>query len=493
MKRTILIFCCLTHSIAMADKTAVTIYSTASPGTLDAQQLAQHGSHIPGYAMVKQQRIVPIQKGVFEYAFTDVSAQIDPTTVTFTIPDNPEIAHVLEQSYQFDLVDTSKLLQKYIDQNISVTFNSGDSSKTIEGTLLSASGGLVLSKDTGEIITLNDWQHIRYPSLPGGLLTKPTLMWRLKGQKNGDYESRVTYQTQGITWWTDYNLLLEEKNNRCQFDMGAWVTIINQSGASYAQAQLKLIAGDVNRVSTPSAPPQVMMRSAAVAEEDGGFEEKAIFEYHLYTLQRPVDLLNNATKQLELMPAVSGVSCRKRLDFDFTRMGRFNHRRPITDRNYLLRGNTKAEVFIDFDNDEKSGLGMPLPAGRVRVNQLDSDGSIEFIGEDLIQHTPKNETVTIKLGEAFDVLGERKQTDFKLRNNGLSETFRISLRNQKSQAQTVRLTEHLYRWSNWTIQQANHAYNKIDASSVVFELEIAAESEAVISYTVDYDWPQLKK
>ncbi|WP_395374929.1 DUF4139 domain-containing protein [Marinicella sp. W31] len=477
----------------MADKTAITIYSTASPGTLDAQQLAQHGSHIPGYAMVKQERTVPIKKGAFEYAFTDVSAQIDPTTVTFTIPENPEIAHVLEQSYQFDLVNTEKLLQKYIDQNISVTFNSGDSSKTIEGTLLSASGGLVLSANSGQIVTLNDWQHIRYPSLPGGLLTKPTLLWRLKGQKNGDYQSRVTYQTQGITWWTDYNLLLEEKNNNCSFDLGAWVTIINQSGASYAQAQLKLIAGDVNRVSAPNVHPQVMMRSTAVAEEDTGFQEKAFFEYHLYTLQRPVDLLNNATKQLELMPAVSEVSCHKRLDFDFTRAGRFNHRRPITDRNYYLTSNAKAEVFIDFKNDTKSGLGIPLPAGRVRVNQLDSDGSVEFIGEDLIQHTPKNEAVSIKLGEAFDVVGERTQQDFQLRQNGLSETFRISLRNQKTQTQTVRLTEHLYRWSNWSIQDASHEHKKANASSIVFEVKIAPESEAIISYTVDYNWPQLKK
>ena len=492
MKTFALTLLCMLCAPTMAEKTSVTIYSTASPGTLDAQQLAQHGSHIPGYAMVKQHRTVPIKKGVFEYAFTDVSAQIDPTTVTFSVVDNPDIAHVLEQSYQFDLVNTEKLLQKYIDQNISVTYNSGDSTNTINGKLLSATGGLVLSTDGSQIVTLNEWQHIKYPSLPGGLLTKPTLLWRLSGQDSGDFETRVTYQTQGLTWWADYNVLLHEQNNTCHFDLGAWVTIINQSGASYPEAQLKLIAGDVNRVSTPTAHPQVMMRAGAAVAEDAGFEEKSFFEYHLYTLQRPVDLVNNATKQLELMPAAHQVACQKRLDFDFTRLGTVHHRRPLTDRNYLNSGKAKAAVFIDFKNDKDSGLGVPLPAGRVRVNQMDSDDSIEFIGEDLIQHTPRNEEVSIQLGEAFDVVGERKQSHFQLLNNGLKETFEIRVRNQKNQTQTVRVIEHLYRWSNWSIEDASHGYTKANASTVIFEINVEPESETTVQYTVQYDWPEMK-
>ena len=278
-------------------------------------------------------------------------------------------------------------------------------------------------------------------------------------------------------------------------DLAAWVTLVNQSGGSYPNAQLKLVAGEVNRA--PSAAPQAagIMMKAARAEMDAasaGFSESTLSEYHLYTLGRRTDLPDNSTKQLELFPAVHDVACRKQLVFTAApQPWNYWWSGPIQDQGYAATNQGSVGSYLEFDNKEANRLGMPLPAGRVRVNQANqSDGALEFVGEDVIKHTPRNETLRIKLGNAFDIVGERKQTGFHVDTSAktIDESFEISVRNRKKEAATVIVREYLYRWSNWEITAKNHAFNKRDAQTVDFPLDLPADSEGKITYTVHYTW-----
>ncbi len=482
-----------------SDTSAITIYSSAQPGAVDIRHYRNNpagASSIPGYAMVRQERIVPLKKGRHTLKFTDVAAGIDPTTVNFATPDHPGIARVLEQNYQFDIVSIDKLMHRYLGQTVRVTQTSGSDTTEIEGVLLGTNGGLIIQKNTGEVVTLKRWDHVRFPSLPGGLLTRPTLVWLLDSDTSGAERIRLTYQTSGMTWWADYNLLLSEnpgKDPACHIDLSAWVSLVNQSGSSFQDARLKLIAGDVNRA-TPHPRSRILMKAveAAPVAEDSGFREKSLFEYHLYTLPRRVDLPNNSSKQIELFPAVNHIPCKKELVFNNNRgFSGYYGGTPNTASGYNRQHKGAAEAFLSFKNTPDNGMGIPLPAGRVRVSQMDSaDGSLEFIGEDVIAHTPRNETVRIKLGNAFDVVGERTQTDIQIDTKArrLQESFEVTLRNQKDVPVTVKVIEPLYRWHQWKILKTSDKYHKQDASHVVFEVRIPPQKEKKLSYTVLYQW-----
>ncbi|MCF6318872.1 MAG: DUF4139 domain-containing protein [Proteobacteria bacterium] len=473
--------------------TAITVYSTAQAGSISPQQFqnAQARASVPGYAMIKQDRIIGIQKGQFELKFDDVTSQIDPTTVSFSTPNNPGSAYVLDQNYQFDIVSTQKLLEKYVGQEVIVEQTSGGKNKTIRGKLLGTNGGIIIQQDNDSVITLSKYDSVAFPSLPGGLLTKPTLLWLLKGKKTGDELARVTYQTKGMTWWADYNLTLREDGEKCRMDLSSWVSLLNQAGSSFKNTKLKLIAGDVNRAepSRPVGRQRVKSMRLEFAKSDGGFQEKSLFEYHLYTLPRRVDLPNNSTKQIELFPSANNVECSKDLVFNGSQI--FNHRyySPILDTNYLRSSKPKVKAYVGFENSKKKGLGMPLPAGRIRVSQLDdADGSLEFIGEDIIDHTPRNETVTIELGNSFDIVGERKQTHIVVGKKEMTETFEIKLRNQKEASAKIKVVEPLYRWSNWKITETSEKYHKQNSSTIEFNVKLKPEEEKVLTYTVHYWW-----
>jgi hypothetical protein len=331
-------------------------------------------------------------------------------------------------------------------------------------------------------------------SLPGGLISKPTLVWDIAADKPGTHKTRYGFQTQGITWWTDYNITLNEDNNQCKLDVGAWVTIVNQTGATFTDAKLKLVAGDVQRAQPQAAQQEMMMTSAPrMAKADvSGFQEKSFFEYHLYTLGRPTTLANNSTKQIELFPAARGVACEKTLVY-YGQAGWFNgyYGGPMTDRNFGNQSNKKIDVYIRFKNKDDNKLGIPLPAGKIRVAKLDTaDQSLEFIGEDLIDHTPKNETIQIKLGSAFDVIGERRQVEYRVDTNAkwIEEDIEVKIRNQKDDVANVIVKENLYRWSNWTIKTKNTNFEKVDARTIHFPLKIAKGGEAIVRYTVRYTW-----
>jgi hypothetical protein len=483
---------------ATGGDTAVTIYSSALPGAVPAEfyrpmpgQGVPPAGAVPGFAMVRQERQVPLAAGRGPVRFADVAALIDPTTVTFTSLTDPG-ARVLEQNFQFDLVGTDKLLQRYIDRPLTVERSgAGGTVSAASGTLLSASDGLVLRGADGTLTALRDWQALRFGELPGGLITRPTLLWDIDAQRGGDHRVRVTYQTGGITWWADYNLLFTEGRdaNNGYVDLSAWVSIINQSGASFPGARLKLIAGDVNRA--PQArPPGVMMAMAREAvADDAGFAQQSFDEFHLYTLGRRTDLANNSTKQIELFEEARRVPAQRQLVFG-SGTGVLGRVAAWTAPDFPGAGG-RVETWLEFRNDKASGLGMPLPAGRVRVSRVDpADSSLEFIGEDVIGHTPRDERVRVRLGSAFDVVGERRQVDFASdeRARWMEEEIEVTLRNRKDDAVDVQVRETLYRWSGWRILSNSQPFEKQDANTIVFGAKVPAGGEAKVRYRVRYSW-----
>jgi hypothetical protein len=476
-----------------ADGTALTIYSTATPGAIPPEMYRptpgqnRYGNpwgQIPGYAMIKQDRRIDVERGVSTVSITDVAALLDPTTVRFESLTDPDGTRVLEQDYRFDLLSMDKMLERYIDKKI---IYGGQ-----EMTLLSvAGGGMLLQGDEGRIKFQEGYAGVEFPSLAEGLITRPTLIWSLAADRAGTQEARITYQTGGITWWADYNILFHEgaNANSGTVDVGAWVSILNQSGGSYEDATLKLIAGDVHRAEPAQQPRQYMMESRMAADAMAkGFEEKAFFEYHLYTLGRPVTIPDRSTKQIELFEAANGVPAEKILMYDGTaNTGWWGQ--PATDQNFGVQSNAKVAVYVRFENTEAHGLGVPLPSGRIRVNQTDdADGSQEFIGEDVIDHTPKNEEVMIKLGNAFDVVGERRQVSFERGRDWMIETIEVTLRNRKDEPVDVVVQERLYRWTNATIQDISHKHEMLDATTLHATVSLDPDEEEKLTYTVRYSW-----
>ncbi len=272
------------------------------------------------------------------------------------------------------------------------------------------------------------------------------------------------------------------------------MTIVNQTGATFDDAKLKLVAGDVQRAQPRATANDMAMASAQRMNKSdvSGFQEKSFFEYHLYTLGRPTTLANNSTKQIELFPTARGVGCEKTLVY-YGQAGWFGgyYGSPMTDRNFGNQSNKKIDVYLRFKNREDNKLGIPLPAGKIRVGKLDNaDQSLEFIGEDLIDHTPKNETIQIKLGSAFDVVGERRQVDYRTDTNAkwIEEDIEVKIRNQKDTSANVIVKENLYRWSNWTIKNKSTDYEKVDSRTIQFPLRINKGAEAIVRYTVRYTW-----
>ena len=479
---------------ATTDSTdSVTIYSRMQPGAVSPEIYRptagrRHSGQVPGYAIVRHDRPYRLDRGIHPLRVTDVAALIDPTTVTFSSLDEPR-TRVLEQSFQFDLVSQAKLLQRYLGERITVEMPRGEYVDLVEGTLLGATDGLTLQLDDGSVQAIRSYGNIRFSQLPGGLITKPTLEWLLDSPAKGTQQTRIAYETQGMTWWVDYNVIYDESKG-CNMDLSAWVSIINQSGASFDQAKLKLIAGDVNRAQPQRHRRDVVMKMAMAEEASPQFSEKAFFEYHLYTLGRPADLPDNSTKQLQLFPTARDVQCEKELVFAPTLdYGYYGYRQ--LDQEYGRYNQGDINVFLRFENDKDHNLGMPLPAGRIRVMQQDpADDSLEFIGEDVIDHTPRNEQVLIEMGTAFDVVGERKQTDFRIdtRSRNLWETFEIRLRNHKDEAVEVAVLENLYRMANWKIEGVNHSWDKENSNRIRFDVNVPSEGEKVIRYTAHYSW-----
>ena len=436
-------------------------------------------------ALVKDKRTLALKSGMNEIRFTDVASQIDPTSVQFASLADPTGTRVIEQNYAYDIVGSSKILQKYLDQTVSLVTEDGTK---YTGKLLSGSDDIILQSDDGQVTTvkLARVRELKFPQLPGGLITKPTLIWKINASREGNQDAQVTYMTNGINWKANYVVVVNAQDTA--MNLNGWVTIDNQSGATYEDARLKLVAGDVRRVTpVPAARDGYAVPTAPAAKAEPQFTQQDFFEYHLYSLQRATTIRNRETKQIEFTTAAN-VPINKLFVYDGASNLRF-YGYQITDPNYGKTSNTKVAVMIEFKNSEANKMGIPLPKGTLRVYKADSDGSNQFIGEDNIDHTPRDEMIRLNIGNAFDVVGERKQTNFvKVSDRVIEETYQIKLRNHKKDAVEVRVVEHLFRWSNLELKNLTQDYLKTDAQTIEFRVNIPADGEKIVNYTVRYAW-----
>jgi hypothetical protein len=469
-------------------KTMLLVLAGALTSAASATEVTVYNSNL---GLVKETRPFTLKSGINELKVEDVAAQIDATSVHFKSLTAPDAVTVLEQDFRYDLASPDAILNRYLGKEIELERplgRDGDKRETIKGVLLSNSGGRVLQSN-GKIL-INPAGSPVLPELPEGLLTKPTLVWKLNATKGGQHQGEISYLTAGMSWSADYVLVVDKDDARG--DITAWTTVTNNSGATFKDAKLKLVAGDVHRA--PVAAPRMYAYAKAAMAMDAAapnMTEKTFFEYHMYTLARPTTLADNSSKQVE-MASAAGIPIKKIYVYDgaqgvgWSSFGDSGYWDP----NYGMQSGKKVSVFLEFSNKKSDGLGIPLPKGRVRVYKADDEGSLQFAGEDSIDHTPKDEKVRVKMGEAFDFVGERKRTDYSsdINKRKFEETFEVRLRNHKDSDATVTVVEHLYRWTNWKITDSSAKYTKKDAQTVEFEVPVKKDGEAVVTYTVKYSW-----
>ena len=420
--------------------------------------------------LVKDTRETRLDGGMLEVQFADVAAQIDPTSVHLKSLTDPQGLKILEQNYEYDLLTSAKLLEKYVGKKVRLYQSNGTYQ---EATLLSTNGPIY--EINGQIHMGHSGQVV-LPALPENLVSKPTLVWLLRNARTAAQRVEASYLTSGINWKADYVMVINAADNKT--DLTGWVTIDNKSGATYSNAALKLVAGDINRAKEPRAVGRVMemaAKAASQANADRDFKSEGFFEYHLYTLDGRTTIKDNQTKQLALMSA-SDVP----VDKHFIYYGAADYYRT---QYGVPMSNQKVGVFLELKNSKENRLGLPIPKGRVRVYKADTSGSQQLIGEDWVDHTPKDEKIKIKMGDAFDVVGERTQKDWKRIATNLYEVeWEISLRNHKKEAVTVEVVEPMP--GDWEVIRASHPYEKIQAFTALWKVPVPKEGEAKLAYRI---------
>ena len=433
-------------------------------------------------ALVKDQRKIVLKTGVNRLAIRDVSAQIRPETALLRSISNPDSLVLQEQNFDFDLLTPAKLLEKYVGKTVGIIKTNPVTGieTTEEATVLSANNGVVLKVgnriEAGQLSTQNS--RIVYNDVPANLRDRPTLVTQLSNKVASEQTVELSYLTGGLGWKADYVAELSPKED--SIDLSVWVTLTNTSGASYQNAKLQLVAGDVNRVQDSVRPMTMMVRKSAMLEDATAapMAEESLLEYHLYTLDRTTTIAENQTKQVALLSA-NDIPARKELVLrgaDYYYQGQYGE----------IGTKMKVSTFVEFDNKEAAQLGMPLPKGVLRVYKKDNAGNAQFVGEDNIDHTPKNETIRLKLGESFDVTADKKQTDFKVlprpsKGNNLYESaYEIKLKNAKKERVFVTVQEPIN--GDWKIISENNPHIKSNSQLAVWKIEIPAEDTSTLTY-----------
>ena len=423
--------------------------------------------------LVKDVRELQLPVGTHEVKFMDVASQIDPTTVHLKSLSDPVGIRILEQNYEYDLLNPQKLLDKYVGKKVKLL--------TADGNPIEA---LLLSNNGGPIYQINGQIHLGYPGrvvlpeLPEDLIPRPTLVWLLQTGTARPQRVEASYLTSGITWKADYVVVLNAKDTGG--DLSGWVTIDNKSGATYPDTALKLVAGDVHRAPSRQELRAVMEAAGKVAAAPRPqFQEESFFEYHLYSLQGRTTIKQNQTKQISLLDAPD-IAIKKELRFyGASQYYRSQLGTPIS--------NQKVGVFLEIENTDKHRLGIPLPKGTVRVYKASADKSLQFIGEDVIDHTPKDEKIQIKMGEAFDVVGERTQRDWKKIAWNLYETeWDVELRNHKNEDAEVTIIEPVP--GDWEVVKNSHPYSKVEAHTLQYVVKIPRDGKVTVNYRVRMRW-----
>lgn len=422
--------------------------------------------------LVKDVRKVILPKGQGELRFMDVAAHIMPVTVHAKSLNYPDKFAVLEQNYEYDLMNADKLLDKYVGRQIKIIdWNKyKDRKDSISATLL--------SNNQGQIYKINDEIFLGHPGykvlpkLPENLIAKPTLVWLFENTARKAHNLEVSYLTENISWKADYVVVLNQTDTSA--DISGWVSLDNQSGAAYTNARLKLVAGAVHRIEK-KGKGRIYAMDTMLAERAPQFKEKEFFEYHIYDLQRKTTIKNRQTKQVRLLGPANTV-VRK----EFLVEG---NRSFFTRKFQLQESRRPVIVNIKFKNNKKNNLGIPLPAGVMRLYKQDHENSLQFVGEDRIEHTPANEDISLKIGEAFDVVAERIQTDYKRITTTLYESeWKIILKNHKTEDITVGVTEPLL--GNWRVTKSSLPYKKTDAFTIRFDVKIPKNKTATVTYSV---------
>jgi hypothetical protein len=432
-------------------------------------------------ALVRDVRRVHLPGGVIDLRYMDIAAQVNPATVHIVSLTAPKELNVLEQNYEYDLLSPQKLLQKYVGKELTlvrvIQENNSTKEVPVKALLLSDNDGPVW-KVGNEIITGMGADRYVFPDMPENLYSKPTLVWLLDNRHAGEQAVEASYLTNQMNWSSDYVLTVHSDQKSA--DLNGWVTVVNQSGTSFRNAQLQLVAGELNRVmpSGGMVMREMLMKSANAPVPQ--FQQEALSEYHLYTLQRPTSIQNNESKQISLL-AAAGAAVEKVFEVD----GQSYYYQSPQSPGQPAKEPVK--VLIKFKNTEANSLGVPLPAGTVRVYQGDSKGRVQFIGEDRIDHTPKDETVSLHIGNAFDVVAERKQTDYqRLGSHSVEVEYEVSLRNHKPEPVTVYVNEPIS--GDWTMLNSTFKFEKTAAFAARFTVPVAANSEALLKYRVRIHW-----
>ena len=456
---------------------AMTMEATETRSTLSDQQSVAVTIYNGDLALVKDTREVSLKTGLNALALRDVSAQIRPETALLRSINAPGSLALLEQNFDFDLLTPHKMLEKYVGKTVGIVkVHPTTGAETVEqATVLSVNDGVVLKM--GNRIETGLPGRIVYDDVPANLRDRPTLVTQINNKGATKQTVELSYLTGGLGWKADYVAELNDKEN--MLDLSGWVTLTNTSGTSYKNAKLQLVAGNVNRIQ-PQMQPTMMRKNMDMiaAEAAAPMAEEGLLEYHLYTLDRPTNIMEAQTKQVALLSA-SGIPARKELVLkgaEYYYQGQYGE----------IGTKMKVGVFIEFDNKEASKLGLPLPKGILRVYKKDSKGNAQFVGEDNIDHTPKNETVRLKLGDAFDVTADKKQTDFKVLPNpqknrsAIESAYEIVLKNAKKEKVTVTVQEPI--GGDWKIVSESHPHTKANSHLAVWKIDIPAESSTTLTY-----------
>jgi hypothetical protein len=433
-------------------------------------------------ALVRDVRNLTLPSGIFRLKFMDIAATVNPATVHFRSLTDPDKLGVMEQNYEYDLLEPAKLLHKYVGKEVTLVRSYQDNGTTkheeIKATLLSDNNGQVW-RIGNDIVTGTYAESYRFPEVPANLYDRPTLLMSLENSGQHKQQIETSYLANNLSWNSDYVLTVARDDKAA--DLDGWVTLVNNSGTAFHNARLQLVAGDLNRL--PANARREMMdmevkaKSAAAAPQ---FQQENFSEYHLYTLGRRTSVEDKETKQISLL-AGTGVPVEK--VFVVNGQNYYYHNRqnpgsPIKD---------SVMVFYKFKNAEKAGLGIPIPAGNVRVYQKDSKGGILFVGEDRIDHTPKDENISVHIGNAFDVVSERKQTDFKsISSNVWEMEFEITLRNHKDSPIVVQVNEPI--GGDWEMLSSSYKYTKTSAWAAQFEVPIDKNGTSVLRYRIRAHW-----
>ena len=442
--------------------------------TLDDQTELALTVYNSDLALVRDVRTLRLPRGVSDLRFMDVAATVNPATVHFRSLTEPARLGVLEQNYEYDLLEPEKLLHKYVGRDVTLVRHGSKGEEVITARLLSYNNAPVWQIGN-EIVTGMHADHIRFPELPGNLFARPTLIWSLNNEGGTSHRVEASYLATKLSWNADY-VLTVARDDRIA-DLDGWVTVRNGSGTAFRNASLQLVAGELNRVRQmfDRMEADVQLRAAAPAASEAMTQE-AFSDYHLYTLPRKTSVNNNQTKQVSMLDA-SEFPVVKRYVVNgqaFYYRNAQNPGAPIKD---------VVQVFYQFKNEKAVGLGMPMPAGTVRVYQADSKGGVQFVGEDRIGHTPKDETLKLKIGNAFDVVAERKQVDFqRIAPNVYDVEYEVVLRNHKTAPITVEVNEPI--GGTWRILRSTHQATKTDAWAAQFNVPVASEGEAKVNYRV---------